>query len=112
MTRISISRCATLPAHRGSSSAEKCSTSLSTDIAVLPSLSKGEPGRRENRHDPTDRQIPPARFMRRPCPNGLLDGLKKALAERALNAEMDQHLAGAGVGNSRNGYGRKTVVTD
>lgn len=45
-------------------------------------------------------------------PNGLLDGLKKALAERALNAEMDQHLAGADVGNSRNGYGRKTVVTD
>jgi putative transposase len=44
---------------------------------------------------------------------GLLDGLKKALAERALNAEMDHHLGGeAGVGNSRNGYGRKTVLTD
>ena len=27
-------------------------------------------------------------------PNGLLDGLKKALAERALNAEMDHHLSG------------------
>src|SRR5919112_287489 len=27
-------------------------------------------------------------------PNGLLDGLKKALAERALNAEMDHHLTG------------------
>ena len=27
-------------------------------------------------------------------PNGLLDDLKKALAERALNAEMDHHLAG------------------
>ena len=26
--------------------------------------------------------------------NGLLDELKKALAERALNAEMDHHLAG------------------
>ncbi len=26
-------------------------------------------------------------------PNGLLDGLKKALAERVLNAEMDHHLA-------------------
>lgn len=25
-------------------------------------------------------------------PGGLLDGLKKALAERALNAEMDHHL--------------------
>ena len=46
-------------------------------------------------------------------PNGLLDALKKALAERALNAEMDHHLAGeAGAGNSRNGYGRKTVITD
>jgi len=45
-------------------------------------------------------------------PNGLLDDLKKALAERALNAEMDHHLAGEETGNSRNGYGRKTVVTD
>ena len=44
---------------------------------------------------------------------GLLDHLKKALAERALNAEMDHHLAGDdGGGNSRNGYGRKSVVTD
>ena len=46
-------------------------------------------------------------------PGGLLDQLKKALAERALNAEMDHHLAGdGGAGNSRNGYGRKNVVTD
>src|SRR3954463_1508573 len=46
-------------------------------------------------------------------PNGLLDELKKALAERALNAEMDHHLSGEeGAGNSRDGYGRKTVVTD
>ena len=44
---------------------------------------------------------------------GLLDALKKALSERALNAEMDHHLAGEdGAGNSRNGYGRKTVMTD
>lgn len=44
---------------------------------------------------------------------GLLDSLKKALAERALNAEMDHHLGGdAQAGNSRNGYGRKTVTTD
>lgn len=44
---------------------------------------------------------------------GLLDSLKKALTERALNAEMDHHLAGdEGAGNTRNGYGRKTVVTD
>ena len=46
-------------------------------------------------------------------PNGLLDDLKKALADRVLNAEMDHHLVGeAGAGNSRNGYGRKTVTTD
>src|SRR4051812_14301827 len=43
MTRISVSRCSTLPAHRGSASAEKCSTSFSTDIAILPSSIKGEP---------------------------------------------------------------------
>src|SRR3954471_23864878 len=46
-------------------------------------------------------------------PNGLLDGLKKAFAERALNAEMAPPLAGdGGAGNSRNGYGRKSVITD
>jgi putative transposase len=46
-------------------------------------------------------------------PNGLLEELKKALAERALNAEMDPHLAGeGGISNSRNGYGRKSVLTD
>lgn len=44
---------------------------------------------------------------------GLLDQLKRAQAERALNAETDHHLAGqAGAGNSRNGYGRKSVATD
>jgi putative transposase len=44
---------------------------------------------------------------------GLLDSLKKALAERALNAEMDHHLGHEEqVGNSRNGYGSKTVITD
>lgn len=46
-------------------------------------------------------------------PNGLLDSLKKALAERVLNAEMEHHLSGEdGAGNSRNGYSRKTVLTD
>ena len=38
---------------------------------------------------------------------GLLDNLKKALAERALNAEMDHHLGDGQAGNSRNGYGRQ-----
>jgi len=45
-------------------------------------------------------------------PNGLIDDLKKALAERVLNAEMEHHLAGEEPGNRRNGYGKKTVVTD
>src|SRR5215472_10244014 len=45
-------------------------------------------------------------------PNGLLDDLKKALAERVLNAEMDHHLTGDEPGNRRNGYGKKTVITD
>src|ERR671914_316633 len=45
-------------------------------------------------------------------PNGLLDDLKKALAERVLNAEMDHHLAGEEPGNRRNGYGKKTILTD
>jgi hypothetical protein len=52
--------------------------------------------------------------MRRPrlARTGLLDDLKKALVERVLNAEMDHHLAGEEPGNRRNGYGKKTVVTD
>src|SRR6188768_22712 len=41
--------------------------------------------------------------------DGLLDELKKALAERILNAEMDQHLAEPR--NHRNGHSRKTVLT-
>ena len=45
----------------------------------------------------------------------MLDALKKALAERMLNAEMDQHLgteSADGRPNTRNGYGQKTVLTD
>jgi len=46
-------------------------------------------------------------------PGGLLDDLKKALAERVLNAEMDHHLSHEGnAENRRNGYGSKTVLTD
>src|SRR5271169_372513 len=45
-------------------------------------------------------------------PNGLIDQLKKALADRALKAELDHHLKGDESGNSRNGYGKKTVLTD
>jgi len=46
---------------------------------------------------------------------GLVDELKKRLAERMLNAELDHHLdsaAEAESGNHRNGYGSKTVITD
>src|SRR3954447_17543784 len=45
---------------------------------------------------------------------GVLDELKRAFAERALNAEMDHHLAeetAEGSGNRRNGYGQKTLLT-
>jgi putative transposase len=46
-------------------------------------------------------------------PGGLLDSLKKALTERALNAEMDHHLGSKDEAeNRRNGYGAKTVLTD
>ncbi len=47
--------------------------------------------------------------------DGLFDELKKALAERVLNAELDDHLEGeaaAGKANHRNGYSKKTVLTE
>src|SRR3954453_15184898 len=47
--------------------------------------------------------------------DGLVEELKRSLAERALNAEMDHHLDGEvaeGRSNSRNGYGRKTLLTE
>ena len=47
--------------------------------------------------------------------DGLFDDLKKALAERVLNAELDEHLgqeAGEGRANRRNGSSKKTVLTE
>src|ERR671912_2660069 len=51
--------------------------------------------------------------------DGLFKQLKKALIERALGAELSDHLgyekgdpAGRGSGNSRNGTSAKTVVGD
>ena len=47
--------------------------------------------------------------------DGLFDELKKALSERVLNAEIDDHLDGevaAGKRNSRNGYSKKRVLTE
>jgi hypothetical protein len=46
--------------------------------------------------------------------DGLVDELKKALSERILNAEIDEHLDGEGVegkNNHRNGYSKKSVLT-
>jgi putative transposase len=50
--------------------------------------------------------------------DGLLNRMTQAVLERALTAEMTDHLryekgdpAGAGTGNSRNGFGAKTVST-
>ena len=45
----------------------------------------------------------------------LVQDLKKALAERILNAELDHHLddeAEQSIGNHRNGHSRKRVLTD
>ena len=45
--------------------------------------------------------------------DGLVDELKKALANRVLSAELDDHLVGeaaAGKPNRRNGYSKKTVL--
>ena len=51
--------------------------------------------------------------------NGLLKQLTRRFYSRALDAEMDEHLgykkndnAGDNSGNSRNGYTRKTVITE
>lgn len=46
--------------------------------------------------------------------DGLLDDLKKALSERILNAELDEHLDDERAGekaNRRNGHSRKSVLT-
>jgi putative transposase len=46
--------------------------------------------------------------------DGLLDDLKKALSERILNAEIEDHLQGEreeGNANRRNGHSKKTVLT-
>jgi putative transposase len=46
--------------------------------------------------------------------DGLLDDLKKALSERILSAELDEHLQdemSEGIANRRNGHSKKTVVT-
>ena len=45
----------------------------------------------------------------------LIEDLKKAVAERALDAEMEAHLEredGEDAGNHRNGHNRKRVLTD
>ena len=43
--------------------------------------------------------------------DGLLDELKKALSERMLSAELDDHLGSEGDSNRRNGSSRKTMLT-
>ncbi len=46
--------------------------------------------------------------------DGLIDELKKALSERMLAAELDDHLeseAEVGIGNRRNGTSKKTMLT-
>ena len=58
-----------------------------------------------------DGSAPKAVFNR----GGLFDELKKALAERILNAELDEHLdeeAAEGRKNHRNGHSTKKVLTE
>ena len=46
--------------------------------------------------------------------DGLVDELKKALSERILNTELDEHLddnSVDGKSNHRNGYSKKSVLT-
>ena len=46
--------------------------------------------------------------------DGLVDELKKALSERILNTELDEHLdsdGAEGKANHRNGYSKKSVLT-
>lgn len=46
--------------------------------------------------------------------DGLVDELKKALSERILNTELDEHLdseAERGSGNHRNGTSQKSMLT-
>ena len=46
--------------------------------------------------------------------DGLFEDLKKALSERILNAELDEHLEeerGDGLANRRNGHSKKSVLT-
>ena len=68
-----------------------------------------------------DQERHPGPASGRPCSeevfnkDGLFDELKKALAERVLNAELDDHLeseAPAGRRNDRNGHSKKTVLTE
>ena len=44
-------------------------------------------------------------------PNGL-GRFEESAGRAAANAEIEHHLANGEAGNSRNGYGKKTVVTD
>jgi putative transposase len=62
-------------------------------------------------HQPLEWRDPQAVFSK----DGLFDELKKALAGRVLNAELDDHLEGEaaeGRTNRRNGYSKKTVLTE
>jgi hypothetical protein len=55
--------------------------------------------------------------LRKPCfcKDGLFDELKKALAERILNAKLDDHFDGkatAGKANHRNRHSKKSALTE
>lgn len=77
-------------------------TSGRREVVAFFDSTRGQSARHDGRH----------RGHEAPRRGRLPPGWPRRVAERALNAEMDHHLAGDEGGNSRNGYGRKMVMTE
>ena len=92
------------------------------EVVHTEAVPSGEPSEEKRRRvDPelVDRLIAEAGDEELLGPDGLLSDLTKSVLERALAAELTDHLgyephdpAGRGSGNSRNGTSSKTVLTD
>src|SRR3954464_1071567 len=110
MTRISVSRCSTLPAHRGSARAEKCSTSFATDIATLPSPIKGEPAQPVSPSEPARPFHASPLGQHRTAPAGFEESDRQAARPGPAVALVDvaEHLHGA----QRAGRGRERTKAE